>query len=235
MGDVLITAVTMTVADLDEADRFYAHALGLPTARHAGALTVRVGSSRLRLTSDPVARHDHVAFTIPVEAFAAAKAWLRDRVPLLARDGTDEFDGPPGWDSRSLYFPGPSDSILELIARSRLPSRGWRGPFTGADLLAVSEVGLTVDNVPAAVQYLQQHAGLAPFAGTLTDDFAALGNDDGLVILAQDGRTWFPTNDRAATPTAVTITAIDQYGTALRIQHDELSHLAGSTSPAQEN
>ncbi|OMH34224.1 VOC family protein [Tersicoccus sp. Bi-70] len=203
---MLITEVATTVTDLDEAEGFWRHVLRLPVDRVDGALHVSVGTTSLTLElrpDGPVA--DHLALAIPADAFDAARRWLTERCDLLDRDGQDEFDGPPGWDSRSLYFVGPSGAVLELIARRRLPDRAGSAPFGPEYLLGISEVGIAVPDVPAAVRTLAETAGLTPFAGTEGPDFAAVGDDHGLLILAEEGRPWLPTRDRRAVAAPSTI------------------------------
>lgn len=216
---VPITEVTTGVADLGEAERFYGATLGLPVSREdvEGAVVVRVGSTRLRLQHRPdEVGCDHLAVTIPGDGFDAAKRWLRDRVDLLERDGDDEFEGPAGWDSRSLYFSGPSGCVLELIARRRLPDALGRGPFTIAGLRCISEVGVAVQDVPDAVRILAD-AGLQPFGGVAGDSFAAVGDERGLIVLAAEHRAWAPTDDRRAIRSPLHVTATGVTSAELRI------------------
>lgn len=201
-----ITGVATTVTDLDEAERFWRHVLRLPVDRVDGALHVSVGTTSLTLQVAPDGRAtDHLALAVPADAFEAARRWLTERTALLDRDGQDEFDGPPGWDSRSVYFAGPSGAVLELIARRRLPDRTGSAPFGPEHLLGISEVGIAVSDVPAAVRTLAATAGLTPFAGTEGPDFAAVGDDHGLLVLAEEGRPWLPTRDRRATAAPLTL------------------------------
>lgn len=195
---------------VDDAERFFRDVLELPAEGLAGtaSFAVRIGASRLQFTADPDAAAQHVAFLIPVDSFAGAKAWLQDRVTLYRRDdGDDEFEGPPGWDSRSLYFPGPSGSVLEFIARRRLPHPRRAAPFGAGDILSISEIGIAVDDVRAAARAVTEVTGIGPFAAPPADVFAALGDDDGLVVLAITGRAWAPTDDRPAVPSSIVLHA----------------------------
>jgi hypothetical protein len=92
--------------------------------------------------------------TVPEDRFAEAKAWPEERVPLLERDGLDEFRLGVPWNSQSVYFAGPDGILLELIARHDLPAVASSGRFSSADLLRISEIGLAVPDVPAAVATL---------------------------------------------------------------------------------
>jgi hypothetical protein len=68
----------------------------------------------------------------------------------------------PGWNSRSLYFFGPEEIILEYIAHDvdAVHSAG-SGPVSNP--LGIYEIGVAVPDVPAAVAALTDVFGLAPF------------------------------------------------------------------------
>ena len=72
----------------------------------------------------------HGDITVPEDRFAEAKAWLQERVPLLNRDGMDEFALGAPWNSQSVYFAGTDGIPVELIARHDLSaaSRASRRP-----------------------------------------------------------------------------------------------------------
>jgi hypothetical protein len=94
-------------------------------------------------------------------------------------DVTEEHDFV-AWDgARAVYFRDPEGNVGELIAR----------PDPRPEL-ALAEVGLPVEDVPAAVAALAE-LGIEPYrAGD--DAFAPLGTADGLLIVVHTGRGWFP-------------------------------------------
>ncbi|WP_162940319.1 VOC family protein [Gryllotalpicola protaetiae] len=192
-----ITHVVLTTRALDETAAFYAGVLGLHVVREPGEVTVAIGSSVLVFQEDTDAAGDqHLAFTIPTGSFAAARGWLEARVPLLGLGGVDEFDGPPSWNSSSLYFYGPDGSILELIERRDLDN-AVAGDFGPQQLLCVSEIGLAVPDVLATAAELAA-AGIEPYANPPGESFAPVGDVHGLLILVAPGRPWFPTQSRTA-------------------------------------
>jgi hypothetical protein len=156
---------------------------------------VRVGLSVLLLQRGSVGPGAyHCAVTVPEDRFAEAKAWLQKRVSLLERDGLDEFALGAPWNSQSLCYAGPDGILLELIARHDLAASS-SGRFSSADLLRISEIGLAVPDVPAAVASLQNAFGL-PVFGTASSEFTPLGDPDGLLIdRGPAGPTMVPHHD----------------------------------------
>jgi catechol 2,3-dioxygenase-like lactoylglutathione lyase family enzyme len=138
--EMLISKVELPVSDVVEAARFYGDVLGLPIRTGGGIVEVGVGLSVLLLDPGPVELGAyHCAITVPEDRFAESKAWLQERVPLLERDGLDEFTLGAPWNSQSVYFAGPDGILLELIARHNLPAAS-SGRFSSADLLRISEI-----------------------------------------------------------------------------------------------
>ncbi|RIJ51105.1 hypothetical protein DZG00_10165 [Clavibacter lycopersici] len=204
---MIIRAVTLPARDTAEVADAY-RALGFPVRIADDVTEVMIGPTRLRFAPDPAYRGaHHLAFTIPTGAFDAARAWLGERAEVIAPDGRDEFEGPGTWDSRSVYFRGPDAQVLELIERRALAPDGRpAAPFRASDVVAVSEVGVVVDDVPAAVALLEG-AGLRAYGGFATDVFAAVGDVDGLVILVAPDRAWVPEGTQVAADVPVVVDA----------------------------
>lgn len=211
-----IRQVQLATRSLDDTVRFYER-LGCAVLADDDSVRVTVGSSQLvfRVLDGMTGAH-HLAFTIPTGTFADAKRRVAEVATVLGADGVDEFEGPAGWDSRSVYFEGPDRQLLELIERRELPdgdaapAAGQAAPADGHPaplaplLVSVSEVGIAVPDVPGAVETLSQH-GLDPYAGPPGPDFAPVGDVDGLLILVSSGRQWFPTLDRAPSSAPVVV------------------------------
>jgi len=203
-----ITNVSVRVRNAREAGEFYAGVLGLDIAQGPNGVVVALGTTRLDLVEDSAAAGDHhFAITIPSNKFNEAKTWLQQRTVLLGTPESDEFECSPAWNAHSLYFAGPERSVLEFIIRRNLDN-STAGPFTSAGLLAISEVGVAVADVPAVVATLSDDAGIAPYGDAQGGTFAPVGDIDGMLILVAPGRTWFPTADCTAQESPVNITAI---------------------------
>jgi catechol 2,3-dioxygenase-like lactoylglutathione lyase family enzyme len=192
------TSLTITASDPAEAQHFYRDVLGLQTRHIADGFEAVVGQTTLvvRRGETPWAGI-HLAITIPRNRFDDAKAWLSERTPLTVVDGIDEFplaDEP--WCSNSLYFRGPDGIVLELITRDRLENDSGE-PFSSSSLLCISEAGIASQDVQATVRELHARYGAEPF-GTGVDEFAPIGDDNGLFIVVADGRAWFSAADSRA-------------------------------------
>jgi hypothetical protein len=125
-------------------------------------------------------------------------------------DLTEEHDFA-GWDgARAVYFRDPEANVGELIARPEARPE-----------LTLAEVGLPVEDVPAAVAALAE-LGIEPYrAGDET--FAPLGTVDGLLIVVRAGRGWFPYDAPAGggsievTVTGVTVGEVAVPGSGHRV------------------
>jgi catechol-2,3-dioxygenase len=151
----------------------------LPAADLSGFHRETYGATRLRFAGGPPAC-SHFAINVAPQRFDEAVSWARERAELVEDDVP--FDA---WRARSAYFFDPGGNIVELIARERAP---------GEELfLEISEVGLPVADVGAAVDWLESELGLPYFSGNRRD-FAAVGDDRGLFIVVPVGRPWLFTD-----------------------------------------
>ncbi|AVY68310.1 hypothetical protein [Xanthomonas translucens] len=185
-----IVQLSLPASDPAASAAFYRDVLQLPVA----ATQVRIGWSLLDLVAANVEVGSvHLAFNLPHARFDAACAWLSWRVPLLHDPlGESRFVLDAAWQSQSLYFAGPDGAVLELIARKPLPVHATAaGAFSAAELLCISEIGLPSAQVPAVVAAAQQRLGLPPFV-PVSDVFAPLGDHEGLLIVVDGQRRWFP-------------------------------------------
>lgn len=181
---------------------FYHAVLGLPAA---GAHAVQAGETRLSFASSGPATY-HFAFNIPENRIHEAAAWLRERVELVKHPGGEVVDFK-AWNAHSVYFFDPAGNIVELIARHNLPN-ATQAPFGPEQFLGVSEMGLPVPEVAPVVDALAAQLGAPLWSGN-RESFAAVGGEDGLLIVVPEGRVWYMTEDLHAAlhPLGVTIAA----------------------------
>lgn len=207
-----LEALTLPTRDLAAQRTFYADTLGFATRQETPhRLTVRLGSTRLTFwQEDSFDGFTHLACDIPRNRVDEAQDWLNSRVPLLAdQEGLTCFPPCGNWNTTNLYFEDAAGNILEFIARHDLPhdSAELFGP---GSVLHVSELGVVVPDVPAAVWGLGRQFGLRPFNG-VSDTFTAVGGHDGMLIVVPQGREWFPTR-RPAVPVPFQVTFGDALG-----------------------
>lgn len=219
-----IMSVDTVTRSIAETAAYYETVLRLPVRMEIGAVEVTVGRSVVRFREDADAEGDqHYAFLIDDARFDAARAFLAAGPGLLSDGDLTEFEAQSAWNARSLYFPGPDRSVLEVIARRDLPQPLSAGntsgakassphvpgaqlvPFGPGDLLSVSEVGIAVPDVAGTADRLAD-AGIGRYPdGSAT--FSPAGHIDGMLILVSPGRTWFPTSDRVVAEPPVTVVA----------------------------
>ncbi len=220
----------VSAAPLPAMRAFYGDSLGLPVEERPGELTVTAGSSRLTFRPagpdqagpDQGGAFYHFAFNIPENKIAAARAWQIERTPLIApwetlRDPRfpDDVVHFRHWDAHSVFFWDPAGNLLEHIARHTLDNAA-EGPFTSADLLCASEIGLIVDDVATTAATLRETFGLADYREA-SEQFTAVGDEHGLLLVMRRGRELgfgegktsgiFPTAAaiRAARPAAIAL------------------------------
>lgn len=185
-----IHVLQLPVSDIAQVIAYFRDVLQLPVRGD----TVQIGWTALQVRpagSDPVGGV-HLAFNVPPDRFTAATTWLQARSPLQCNDkGEAHFTFGGRWESESIYFDGPDGLILELIGRRRLPATGREGAFHGSELTCVSEVGLPTADVAQLHARAEATLGLQPLSPP-TPYFAPLGDDEGLLIVVDATRRWFP-------------------------------------------
>ena len=104
---------------------------------------------------------------------------------------SDEIFDFEFWNAEAVYFEDLDGNVLELIARHNLrDDRG--GSFGPESLLAICEVGVPLVDPPSAIETLERTFGLSVFSGD-RDQFTAVGDEHGLLIVVRAGRAWLPT------------------------------------------
>ena len=192
MPDIGIVKLGLQTRDIGTLRPFYVDRLGLAVTREdRGSITFQAGGTDFTFVEsaqgDPIY---HFAFNIPENKLDAAIEWLRPRAPIHREpDGSEIFDFQ-SWNAHAVYFFDPAGNILEFIARHNL-NNAAPGAFTTADILYASEIGIVVDDVGEAVKAARRDWGFHVFGGSQSDDFAAVGTDEHLLIFSKRGRPWF--------------------------------------------
>jgi catechol-2,3-dioxygenase len=205
---MFITSIDLDTPNVSQARAFYAQTLGLQLRQEtADAFTVQAGATALtfRASHTEPALY-HFAFTVPHNKWTQAKAWLKARVTLLEGEGQDEFTSARVR-TRSSYFPDPAGNILEFIAREDLPAQAGED-FGPADVAQISEMGLVVDDVPSAALQLRIKLGIEVYRDSSFENFAQLGDINGVLVLAKRGRLWAPDERQPAVVSPVRLSIL---------------------------
>lgn len=203
-----IRDITFTVRNLARCAAFFRDILELPVDERPDRATVHIGPDQLILL--PGKGHPgvhHVAFGISPHEFESTHEWLAERAKIWTIDGSEVFPGPPGWNSRSLYFFGPEEIVLEYIAHD-VDAVHLAGTGSAPDPLGIYEIGVAVPDVPAAVAELTEEFGLAPFPPQ-TATFAPVGDHNALLILVIPERHWLAAPKHFPAPSAPITVTID--------------------------
>lgn len=203
---MFIKEVILLTDKLAELKSFYSQTLELELISESEtSFTVKTSDSYLTFQNSIQIKNPfyHFAFNIPENRFKEAKEWCLQRVGLIKLDGEDEFDFK-SWNAHSVYFYDSAGNIIELIARHNLKNSSEK-KFTGGSLLNISEVGLPVHDVKSFFDNVNMNFNIPDFSGDLKT-FTAAGDDNGLFIIVNDGRKWFPDcPDAKIFPTTVKI------------------------------
>lgn len=184
--------------NLETIQRFYVRRLGLPMLSHSSAhLTVLVGHTRLTFRKiETVVAPYHMAINVPRGSLDVLMYYY-DLDFLATQSPQQTIAYFPNWRAKACYFYDPAGNLLEFIARTDLnlddPNLTLGDMFQG-----ISEVGLATEDVPYTAEQLQRRFNVTQFSRTTSQpDFNALGDDNGLFILAKVGRPWLFTNTPA--------------------------------------
>jgi catechol-2,3-dioxygenase len=190
---------------------FYHERLGLPLS-DGPADSLTFGAGRTSITFVPAepalgAPFYHFAFNIPENKIRSAHDWQRERTPLdrLSADLRDPAMPEDvvhfrHWNAHSVFFWDPAGNLVEYIARHDLRN-AEPGAFTTRDLLYASEIAFITGDVGGTAKAMQRQLGLEQYRNG-DDDFRALGDEHGLLLVIRTGRRW-GYDKSAARPTAV--------------------------------
>jgi catechol-2,3-dioxygenase len=190
-GPLGIARLRLRTHRLAELRAFYREKLQFPIREKTrDSITFQAGTTALTFVRTEEKESQpfyHFAFNIPENKLPLAKEWLARRTPLALRDGEAVFHFP-NWNAHSIYFWDPAGNLGELIARHNLPN-ARSGAFTPEEILYASEIGLVVEDVPAAVRELKSRLGLQTYRQG-SNVFEPVGDEHRLLIVAQKGRPW---------------------------------------------
>lgn len=189
-----IISLELETSQAETLKDFYTRVLELPVlSEDEQHFRIQAGFSMInfRQVSNRPAGPYHFAFNIPHNKVREATDWLRERVAFLYAPGAvTPVVHHARWEAYALYFYDTDFNILELIARKAAPATA--APFGPEHILGLAEVGLPVSDVPGFSQQLREQLKLNRWKSA-TEHFEAVGDEEGMFIVVQEQRPWFPT------------------------------------------
>jgi len=185
--------------DLEGTEDFYRRVLGTQVIEKTnGSISFTCGLTTLifkyAANEKPVY---HYAFNIPHNKLAEAFDWLHKRVAIMDVMPGDKIADFVNWNAKSFYFYDNNGNILEFIARYELDNRS-DDPFGAGSVINISEIGVATEDVINTCDGLINKFGLPVFAKQpRLQNFTALGDHEGLLILSIENRHWYPTDKLA--------------------------------------
>lgn len=190
-----IDQIQIKTNDIQKTKTFYQNIFGLFILENdEKSITFQAGTSILKFIEDQEFNSIyHFAFNIPENQLEEAIQWCENKVDLIVLDDKSVVTNFENWNAHSIYFFDLNGNLLEFIARHDLNNEQV-GEFNSASILSISEIGIVTESpLKLGNQLIEEH-GLHFFSqNTNTEKFAAIGDHEGLLILVQPTRNWYPT------------------------------------------
>lgn len=188
-----IDELSIYTSDPEALSDFYARQFRADIFRKGEVFCIPFGKSTLHLHPGERPACYHFALNIPSDTVESAAEFLRSFTDLLPDPDTGErVIDFTAWNADALYFLDPAGNVVELIARHSLRDKA-RSAFRPEHIRCISEIGTPVASVQQAFDTLHGDAGIPRYSGNFTS-FCAAGDEQGLIILTDRDRTWFPTD-----------------------------------------
>lgn len=195
-----IKELTLSTTDLLYTEKFYAEVLNFKIQdKNSIKITFIVGESLLTfLLCETITKPTcHFAFLVPNHKIEETKIWISNKIKILETGNKENIVTFENWKAQSFYFYDNNRNLLECIAREDFSDDHFI-PSTAPYVININEVGIATDLPLFLSEILIQKTKINYFAkGPVRDDFAALGNEEGLFVISKDDRNWFPTNNLA--------------------------------------
>ncbi len=199
-----IEQLELWTANVEDLAEFYGSVLKLPVSVDDQGLSLTIAAGTTELVFLHKAGFDgqyHFAIDIPEKRVDAARQFVESvGISLLTDDDGEPLFHFESWKAHSIYFYDPSGNIVELIARHDVPSEKSippENPFVITELMAVSEVGMAARDVTNLACVLAESCGVHAYKES-SPTFMPMGDVQGLLILVEKGRIWFPSTGVAA-------------------------------------
>lgn len=181
--------------DIQSTIRFYENILELPIIeKNENSVVIQAGNSILKFIEN--SEFDsiyHLALNIPENKLDEAIEWCKSKVDLIFIEDKKVITNFENWNANAIYFYDNNGNLLEFIARHDLDNSQTEA-FSSKAILNISEIGIVNENPLELGKQLVAKHGLQFFSKNVnTELFSAIGNDEGLLIIVQPNRNWYPT------------------------------------------
>ncbi|SHL29045.1 VOC family protein [Flavobacterium chilense] len=187
--------IQIQTRNIQKTAAFYTTVLELPIIeKTATSISIQAGDSVLKFVNDPEFKSIyHFAFNIPKNKLDEAIQWCKNKVDLIFIKDQNVITNFENWNANAVYFYDNNGNLLEFIARHDL-NNAQTETFTSKSILNISEIGIVNENPLALGKELIAEYDLEFFSKNDNSElFAAVGDDEGLLIMVKPNRNWYPT------------------------------------------
>ena len=187
--------IQIQTKDLEKTAAFYQGILGLSIIeKNSNSITIKAGNSILKFIENSTFNSIyHFAFNIPENKLDQAIEWCKSKVDLIVIEDQNVIANFETWNANAVYFFDNNGNLLEFIARHDLENATPES-FDSKSILNISEIGIVTENpLELGNQLIKKHALEFFSKNANCEVFSALGNDEGLLIMVQPNRNWYPT------------------------------------------
>lgn len=195
-----ILEIELLSDNIAETESFYKKVLGTTPYLKEDRATVfyQIGFTKLIFRkSENVNPVYHFAIDIPNNLFDEAYRKIKSQTAILEIEPGNDIADFTNWDARSFYFYDNNGNVLEFI--TRYGNKTFSNTlFSSESYISVSEIGLVTGKVPQFADGLFKKFGIPVFhRQPRGDKFTVSGDDDGLFIVVENGREWYPVHKKA--------------------------------------
>ena len=194
-----ILEIEIQTDNIKETETFYSEILGLQLVnKDQNSISFKAGQSKLTfIKSDNINPKYHFAFNIPNNKLEEVINWAESRIKLIENDENSIIANFESWNANAIYFYDNNNNIVEFIARHDLENATEK-PFDTSIIESISEIGIVTEKPLELAENLIETSELYYFdKSTKSEKFVALGNDNGLFIIVETNRKWYPTEQKA--------------------------------------
>lgn len=194
-----IKELQLLTNNLDKTEAFYTGRLGISIHQKTEKeLSFLIGCTKLKFIISAVEKPVyHIAFDIPNNKLNEAFDWLSEKVTVLPVTAEGKIADIKLWNAKSIYFYDNNGNLLELICRFDIDTQSEK-PFDASSIISISEIGLVTEDVPALTKTITKNYNLPIFQKQpAQENFTAVGDDEGLLVIVNENRNWFPINQKA--------------------------------------